>query len=152
MAAPMPAVVWPLRRGETPRSRSREHLAKAPADPSMGADERALGRRQRQVDLGQAVLVDAAVLQQDVAEGQGLLGVVGVEPPHPPSIGLPLPGLDAVDVILHPPVVRLDLLGRQPLQRCAQGVADGQTQQAPSDTVDSGQMRHRGNAPRMPNR
>ena len=129
-----------------------QDLAEAPADPPMGADERALGRGQAQVELGQPLLVDPAVVEQDVGEGQGLLRVVGIKAPEPPAIRLALPGLDAVDVILDPTVVRLDLLGRQALQRGAQGVADGQTQQAPSDTVDSGQMRHRGNAPRMPNR
>ena len=73
-------------------------LAEAPADPPMGAHERPLGRRQRQVELGQAVLIDPPEIQQDIAECQGLLGVVGVKPPQSPPIGLPLPGLHAVDV------------------------------------------------------
>ena len=129
-----------------------QHLAKTPADAPVGADERTLRRRQAQVEFGEPLLIDPAVVEQDVAERQGLLGVVGVEAAQPPAVRLPLPRLDSVDVILHPSVVRLDLLGAQALEGGAQGVTHGQSQQAPSNTVNSRQMRHRGSAPRMPNR
>ena len=78
-----------------------------------------------------------AMIQQDIAEGQGLLRVVGVEPPQSPSIGLSLPGLNAVDVILDPTVVRLDLLGRQALQRCAQA---RRRRPDPADTLGHGRF------------
>ena len=152
MAAPMPAVVWPVRCAGHAALQGGQDLAEAPADAPVGTDERALRRRQAQVEIGQPLLVDPPIVEQDVAERQGLLRVVGIEAAQPPAIRLPLPGLDAVDVVPHPTVVRLDLLGAQPLERGAQGVAHGQTQQAPSNTVNSRQMRHRGSAPRMPNR
>ena len=123
MAAPMPAVIWPVRRGGTPRSRSPSTCRKLRPMPRCAPRmspwaSPAPGR------CRPAALVDPPVIQQDVAERQGLLRVVGVEAAKPPAIGLPLPGLHAVDVILHPTVVRLDLLGGQALQRSAQGVSD----------------------------
>ena len=129
-----------------------QDLPERPTDPSVGTRERPFGRCQCQVKLGQPLLFDPAMINQDIAERQGLLRVVGVEPSQSPSIGLSFPGLNAVDVIFHATVVCLDLLRCQAFQRMRQRVADRQPQQTPSDTLDSGQMRHRGNAPRMPNR
>ncbi len=40
--------------------------------------------------------------------------------------------------------MRPDLLGTEPFQRCPQGISDGQTEQATADSVEAGQLGHRG--------
>src|SRR5262249_16164040 len=62
----------------------------------------------------------------------------------------PFPSPDPIDVVPHATVVRLDLLGAQAFQGGAQGVTHCHAQQAPSNTVNSRQMTHRGSAPGMP--
>ena len=136
--------------GGNPSLECGEHLAKAPTDAAVCTDKRPLRRHQCQVKIGQPLWIDSLLLEQHVAQGQGLLRIVGVQPSHPPSVGFSFPSLDSVDVVPDPSIVRSDLLGAQPLQRSAEGVAHGGTQQAPSDAVNSKLMRHRGSAPRMP--
>ena len=97
-----------------------QDLPEVLTDSRSGTDERPFGRRQCQVKLGQPLLFDPAMINQDIAERQGLLRVVGVEPSQSPSIGLSFPGLNAIDVILHATVVSLDLLRCQAFQRSAE--------------------------------
>src|SRR5205823_2076480 len=94
-----------------------------------------------------ALGLDPAVLEHDVAQRQGLLRVVGIEPRHPPAVRLPLPGPRAVDEIDHLPVVRPDLLSTEPFQGGPQGIPHGKSEQTSADAIDAAHVRHRGKAP-----
>jgi hypothetical protein len=120
----------------------RQDQAKAPTDSSVSPNKGTFGIRQAEVDFRKPFLIDTPLLDQDVAQGQGLLGVVGVEPRKPPAIWLSLPGLNPVDIILDAIVMSFNLLGRQAFKRGAESVSHGQAQETTSDTVDSGQLRH----------
>ena len=47
-----------------------QDLPETPADSSVGTQERPFGRRQRQVKFGQPLLLDPAMINQDIAERQ----------------------------------------------------------------------------------
>ncbi len=95
--------------GNTPLQCGK-HLAKTTADSAVCAAEGALGRHQGQIQIGQSLLIDALAVEQDFTQGQGLLGIVGVQPTQPPAMRFALPRLDTVDVVSDAAVMRFDLL------------------------------------------
>ncbi len=129
---------------------SVDHLPKRAADTPVGAEERPGWGGQFQVQRRDAVRLDPAAAQEHVGQHESLLGVVRIQARHPPAVRLLLPGDGPVDVVVHLSVVGLNLLRTQPLQRSAQGVPDGQAEQAPSGTFEAGRLNHRGKAPSGP--
>ena len=141
IAAPMPAEPWPASAGRTAGLEDLEDLAEAPADAAVRAGVGAAGRGHAHVQISASGLgLDAASRAEHVAEGQGLLGVVGIQARHPPAKRLLLPGPLAVHEIVDLAVMGPDLLGAEPFEGGPQGVADGQAEQAAADAVDAGQL------------
>ncbi len=67
MAAPMPAVGWPVRCAGTPRSRAASTWRKLRPMPRCAPTNEPFGRHQGQVEVREPLGIDPPVIQQDIA-------------------------------------------------------------------------------------